>query len=75
MPSKNNEPTPSASATMPNISTTDQNVQPLRCGTFANRAARNTTLTTRISTVAAARIAKSASYSSIDRTWAPSSRG
>src|SRR4051812_19972499 len=74
MPSKNSEPTPSARATAPNIITTDQNVQPLSTGTFANSADRKMTLTTCISTVAAARIRKSAWYSSIDRKWAPSSR-
>src|SRR3982751_7150274 len=74
MPSKNSEPTPSARATAPNIITTDQNVQPLSTGTFANSADRKTMLTTCMSTVAATRIRKSVSYSSSARKCAPSRR-
>lgn len=74
MPSKNSEPTPSATATIANIATTAQKDQPLMYGTFAKIAARNTTLTTCTMTVPTIMIQKSLSYSSSERRCAPSSR-
>jgi hypothetical protein len=61
-------------ATMPNSSTTVQNVQPLMVGTRVKTVAMKANAATWVSAAPTTMIQKSASYSSEARRWVPSRR-